>query len=164
MNIKCFTVYICSINCPRVKWCPITLVTIQIIPYFEMNLIWSEKYTPKNNYENTAPEETEQTINQMTILLSWLLHIQESFWKKNEFAIITHDINKQVSAPQSYHCDTDRQTDSEETVERQTDSEKTGQRVRHWVALLHTELTGGIAGHICHPGRQKERKPLQSPA
>lgn len=68
MNIKCFTVYICSINCPRVKWCPITLVTIQIIPYFEMNLIWSEKYTPKNNYENTAPEETEQTTNQMTIL------------------------------------------------------------------------------------------------
>lgn len=129
-----------------------------------MNLIWSEKYTPKNNYENTAPEETEQTINQMTILLSWLLHIQESFWKKNEFAIITHDINKQVSAPQSYHCDTDRQTDSEETVERQTDSEKTGQRVRQWVVLLHTELTGGIAGHICHPGRQKERKPLQSPA
>lgn len=129
-----------------------------------MNLIWSEKYTPKNHYENTAPEETEQTINQMTILLSWLLHIQESFWKKNEFAIITHDINKQVSAPQSYHCDTDRQTDSVETVERQADSEKTGQRVRHWVALLHTELTGGIAGHICHPGRQKERKPLQSPA
>lgn len=33
-----------------------------------MNLIWSEKYTPKNNYENTAPEETEQTTNQMTIL------------------------------------------------------------------------------------------------
>lgn len=120
MNIKCFTVYICSINCPRVKWCPITLVTIQIIPYFEMNLIWSETYTPKNNYENTASEETEQTINQMTILLSWLLHIQDSFWKKNEFAIITHDINKKVSAPRSSHCDSDRQTVKRQLRDRQT--------------------------------------------
>lgn len=104
-----------------------------------MNLVWSETYTPKNNYENTASEETEQTINQMTILLSWLLHIQESFWKKNEFAIITHDINKQVSAPRSSHCDTDRQTDSVETVERQTDSGETGQRVRQWVVLYYTQ-------------------------
>lgn len=86
------------------------------------------------------------------------------FEKKNEFAIITHDINKQVSAPRSSYCDTDRQTVKRQLRDRQTDSGKTGQRVRQWVVLLHTELTGGIAGHICHPGRQKERKPLQSPA
>lgn len=129
-----------------------------------MNLIWSEKYTPKNNYEHSSwRDRANYKSNDNTVVLT-TTHSGKFFKKKNEFAIITHDINKQVSAPQSYHCDTDRQTDSEETVERQTDSEKTGQRVRHWVALLHTELTGGIAGHICHPGRQKERKPLQSPA
>lgn len=33
-------------------------------------------------------------------------------------------------------------------------------RVRHWF-LSDTELTRGRGGHICHPGSQKERKPLQ---
>lgn len=61
---------------------------------------------------------------------------------------------------------TDRQTDSEETVERQTDRQWKDRTESETMSclILHTELTGGIAGHICHPGRQKERKPLQSPA
>lgn len=57
-------------------------------------------------------------------------------------------------------------TDSEETVERQTDRQWKDRTESETMSclILYTELTGGIAGHICHPGRQKERKPLQSPA
>lgn len=42
------------------------------------------------------------------------------FEKKNEFAIITHDINKQISAPRSSYCDTDRQTVKRQLRDRQT--------------------------------------------
>lgn len=77
-----------------------------------------------------------------------------------------NDINKQVSAPRSSHCDTDRQTVKRQLRDRQTDRQWKDRTESETMSclILHTELTGGIAGHICHPGRQKERKPLQSPA
>lgn len=53
-----------------------------------------------------------------------------------------------------WYCD--RQTVKRQLRDRQTVKIETGQRVRQWVVLLHTKLTGGIAGHICHPGGKKK--------